>query len=1017
MTFLENWKDITFNFTDPVIWQKRKDGQSLSTDPDFENFLIQLKAKGMGDKEKSFLNKILDANGKIDKEDIKQKLGKHPSPLDLSLMSIPERLLLSYDLSFDTYLSFQDWDSHHLRAQVLSCLTGLLKTFLEPTITYEYYVFLKAYERKDEIDSLTCFVSEIANSDEWIVYFFESYPVLLSLLMTFSEYFAIDIDRLLSRLSKDLNEIRLQFEIPGTARLHELKLFLGDPHKGWQSTSLLRFCDENKEAHDVYYKPRSLAGDIFFNDFIACLSSLGLEKSLELAKVIDKQSYGWQKGITYTPFTEEKNIPDFFYFQGINSAIAYALNLQDLLADNVIVSNGYPVFFDLEMMLIPQWKKGKDYKTRSKAGREFLEGVIKTGLVPSFGFETINNKGYSNSGVCKVSDNEYKMFVAKDNNLVLSNYRVKASDRNLPRFDDKVVKVNRYCKQFEEGFMIGAAFLIRNKIEITDFISTSRATIQGIQSRILIRLTYTYSGVMNESYFPLYMSNYYEYGKLLELLWRGYDEIFVPEQIIVNEINQLKNNEVPYFFTHPMSTDLYDSVGKIVLKEYFETPGLDFTIKRISGLNEDIVAQQVNIIRRAFYIHNDYEANVAYAYPARQCSFTDGNHLSNEIGGFLYNLNRSDENEKYFSYTDFSLTKNDLWSQGVQNCDIFQGIEGVGIFFAALYATYGNKKYLAAANNIFTQSIELLTKNKNWLLDNPKNRIGLTNFPVSTFYFSILGNRILQNDQFSFSDETLTFFLKYLGSNYPSDDRYCYFFGSAGSLLVLMELFTIRKEPAIYDLIIKLGHHLVDRSLELPNGMITWEKPYFNKWGGFSHGNSSISYALFKLADLAKNERFYEAAIKALRYDQSLFDPAKQIWRKSVDHEGDIHHSWGNGSAGIGLSRHLISKYYTNDFLKEEIKISIKNIDGNLSNVMHSDHSICSGFLGMVELRKTLDPDFDYSQMIEDYIAGLNSLYEIKSGGWDKNPLLTGLYYGFAGVGYNLIKLTDNPALPSLLWL
>ena len=42
---------------------------------------------------------------------------------------------------------------------------------------------------------------------------------------------------------------------------------------------------------------------------------------------------------------------------------------------------------------------------------------------------------------------------------------------------------------------------------------------------------------------------------------------------------------------------------------------------------------------------------------------------------------------------------------------------------------------------------------------------------------------------------------------------------------------------------------------------------------------------------------------------------------KTLSIVGDIHHSWGNGSAGIGLSRHLISPYFENTFMKQEIMI------------------------------------------------------------------------------------------------
>lgn len=81
---------------------------------------------------------------------------------------------------------------------------------------------------------------------------------------------------------------------------------------------------------------------------------------------------------------------------------------------------------------------------------------------------------------------------------------------------------------------------------------------------------------------------------------------------------------------------------------------------------------------------------------------------------------------------------------------------------------------------------------------------------------------------------------------------------------------------------------------------------------------SAIAYALFKLWDFFKDDKFYDVGEKALKYDQALFTPSKQYWKKTLTVTGDIHHSWGNGSAGIGLSRLLISKYYSNDIMHKE---------------------------------------------------------------------------------------------------
>ena len=80
--------------------------------------------------------------------------------------------------------------------------------------------------------------------------------------------------------------------------------------------------------------------------------------------------------------------------------MAYILGVQDLIADNILVKRDLPVFFDLEMLFSPISTTAGDYLTKSTIAKRYLQGVIKTGLIPCFGFETLNQTGFDNSGLC-----------------------------------------------------------------------------------------------------------------------------------------------------------------------------------------------------------------------------------------------------------------------------------------------------------------------------------------------------------------------------------------------------------------------------------------------------------------------------------------------------------------------------------------------------------------------------------------------------------------------------------------
>lgn len=51
--------------------------------------------------------------------------------------------------------------------------------------------------------------------------------------------------------------------------------------------------------------------------------------------------------------------------------------------------------------------------------------------------------------------------------------------------------------------------------------------------------------------------------------------------------------------------------------------------------------------------------------------------------------------------------------------------------------------------------------------------------------------------------------------------------------------------------------------------------------------------------------------------------------------------------------------------------------------------------------------------MFKNEYTSVNSL---RTGGWEKEQKITGLYYGLAGIGYSLIRFHKNRNLPSVLY-
>ena len=103
--------------------------------------------------------------------------------------------------------------------------------------------------------------------------------------------------------------------------------------------------------------------------------------------------------------------------------------------------------------------------------------------------------------------------------------------------------------------------------------------------------------------------------------------------------------------------------------------------------------------------------------------------------------------------------------------------------------------------------------------------------------------------------------------------------------------------------------------------------------------------------------------------------------------------------------------------MKYEIQVAINNIDNECHKIFKYDHSICSGVLGMLEIRNLLDESYNSESIVRNMFSRMD-LVSLCCGGWENNPpVVTGLFYGYAGIGYELIKLLYYKQIPSVLWI
>ena len=969
---INRWRKTTQHFNSDALWKKRLKILGITSEHDLDSFIK---------KKKNFKYKTADTLSFLLRNKKSILLSDRYSYITQRVVFELEK----YTLRSIEFLKKQKKISH----DVIENLHQIVDKLICSTVEFEYKVFCKAFpETKTDYST---FLRLTTRRKDWLEYFTSTYPLLCVDIDQFIIRYKHHIDLFAKRLSQDFEIIEGQI-LSGDSiqEIVSISPICSDFHKGGLSTISVTVMGQKKNVYIFFYKPKSLSPDLFWNHMVKQFSGWGLCQSILYIDNIDRGDYGWQKGIKPDLFLKDQAQIDRFYFnQGINIGLAFFLNTQDLIADNIITHKEYPAFFDLEMTFCPTPKPTGDYITGSKSGRDYLQSIIKTGLVPCFGFETLNSVGVNNSGLSY------------------------SGKYNMPNTALRFI----HTQKILQGFQHACSFFLQNKTRIIHFFYENIYTISRLQSRYLIRYTFNYDQVLKSTYSPDNQSDAFERHLTIEHLWRGFDDVLLNEKIIQEEIDQITEGDIPYFVSYANSKDLFNHRGKVIVKSYFQASGFDTIIEKIKNFSPETQRLQENILNRSLYIHGFIKKSDVFlqdiiSIQSKYKSYS----LIDQIAKALTSLNDPKE-DKYFTYIDYVISKEDVWDQGLQNLDLFQGTGGVGIFFMAYYKLSKDNMALDIVHRIFYQSLEYIEKNRENILDSCYVKLGVMNFPISFLLYYIYGKRILDKDFPDIDSNILDFILLYIEKKYTHDTFFDYFSGAAGLILVLIEFSKVNPHKKINELVTLLGSFLIKSSVNISKGLITWEKKTFNMWGGFAHGNSGISYALFKLSDFSQKECFFDAGVKALKYDQFLFDEKERIWKKTLYEKGDIHHSWGNGTAGIALSRLLISPMYHNNMMNREIQTALQIMKNEIQNRSYTDHSIASGLLGLLEIYELLgNTKFPKEFLVKSFL-NRTELCDLTCGGWEQNPIVTGLYYGYAGIGYNLIKLIHINSLPSLLWI
>lgn len=339
----------------------------------------------------------------------------------------------------------------------------------------------------------------------------------------------------------------------------------GDSHNSAQRPLLLE--TENGRFVIKLTDPRTT---LIYNDVLSAIQR-GCGLSVEALQVDYDSSYHYQ----ISPYLEHSNSSAinaheyYGYLLGIHLTTSYFLQMTDLHFENVLTSSGIPYIIDTECMLYGFYGHSTSSPFR----------LMNTGLIaPTKRLSGING-GSENVSEIALNIKDKKVRYTHKNNI----FHNRITDEH-----GQIIPTDAYKKNIISGFRDSYLFLAANKLEIINSVPSDH--LFGFRTRFLIRTTAHYKTVIDRIFSPNLNGRHSRY---LESTLSTFSRSgFLPDEInnatLVNEVNDLLDGDIPYFWVGSADHDIYHHT-KVTMK-YSQIPNLRTRLDRAiqSYLKEDI---------------------------------------------------------------------------------------------------------------------------------------------------------------------------------------------------------------------------------------------------------------------------------------------------------------------------------------------------------------------------------------------------------------------------------------------
>lgn len=866
---------------------------------------------------------------------------------------------------------------------------------------------------------------ELLRDPESLAGLYREYPVLArQLRQRICNWLDFGVE-FLGHLAEDWPHLTRAFpDAAGAGHLKALDGGVGDRHRGGRAVLVASFAS----GFRVVYKPRSMRVDRRFQDLLAWLNERGQEPAFRTLTVADRGDHGWMEFVVAHSCDRREEVHRFYRRQGAYLALLYMLEASDFHYENLIAAGEHPVMIDLESLFHPRAGGMDIHRSELAAAHSMAQSVMRVGLLPTWLWANREHGGIDLSGLG-----------AREGQLsphTLPGWRDAGTDRirlardrlpmpagsHRPRLDGEGAEAVDYEADLVDGFTSTYRRLAAHRGALLEA-DGPLAAFADCEVRVVLRPTQSYGLVLQESFHPDLLRDALDRERHFDLLWVPMRHRPYLAAVVAAEKQDLWRGDIPLFTTRPRSRDLFTSTGERVA-DFFDDTGLELVRRRLETFSEGDLERQVWFLRSSLAASTvdletaawpSYELGEARAPASRERLLTAARRVGDRLEELA--LRGGDE----ATWIGLTSHQGRNWALVPLKVDLYSGSTGVLFFLAHLAAVTGEERYERLARAALA-GVRRTVARDGAVVN------GLGGFSGWGGLIYALTHLAALWDEPELLDEAEAM-ARRLPARVTEDDGCDLLGGAAGAILGLAVLERARPGHALAAAR-ACGEHLLARAQPMAEGW-GWrpDVEVHEPLAGFAHGAAGVALALLELAALSGDGRYRDAALAAIAYERTLFDPAANNWRDVRNLEiqrmsveiGDAHFlsAWCHGAPGVGLARLAGRVHLDGDEIRREIEAALAN---TLERGFGENHCLCHGDLGNLELLLQASRELDrerWQPHVDRLAAAI--LDSIDDHGWLCGVPLgvetPGLMTGLAGVGYGLLRLAEPARVPSVLTL